>query len=824
MGFRINTNIAAMAAHNSATMTNRALDKSLGALSTGLRINSAADDSSGLVIADSLRSQANALGQAVRNGNDAIGIIQTADKAMDEQLKILDTIKTKAIQAASDTQSASSRSAIQKDVNRLIESLNTIAKTTAFNGQQLLSGQYENKAFQIGAYSNQTIQASIGSTQADAIGNIQQTDDATALGNTVKVTNTAGVAAGKTTISVGNTTNMDGLGKGDVIKFAGDNTEYTIKDVIASNGTVELSTRLVQDVATDTLINVVSNAGPTENIKIAGAVGAATTGLTLTYVSGSSATLKSQLTGLAKGDIITFTNSIGTTQDLTVDTVTTSTGKVTFKAGQTIVSGAAAGLGTITIKNSATFDTASQLTSAQAASGQNIVKLSGAGDLEGLAQGDVINFAGDATDYVIESVRSSTGEVVLTGNLQTNVVSGSSLTIKSYANTNEQVNISAALTDGVSAMTVDVDELAGLAKDDILTLTNSTGTGIDVKITGLVTSTGLITFETVSGAGALVSGGATGFHVKTSAVLGDTYTSADYAQYTVEGKTLEGVMMTDASGNGTAGTGLGKVADLINAMTDATGVKAQAIVEVSSSSSVKSGVLNADIVINGEVILTKGTAIQDSDANNALLNAINSATGLTGVTATIEKGVLSLSSDGRAITTRGLTDVAGINEGVNVGRLEYTKNSNAAISVSVEHFKDSALTQNNEDFVSQTMNKNATSFTLQDLMYGKNSDGGTGLLGTRDDAMTVMDITEAAILALDTTRADLGASQNALIATINNISVTAVNLRAAESQIRDVDFAQESSNFSRLNILAQSGSYALSQANAIQQNVLRLLQ
>ncbi|MGQ2721863.1 flagellin N-terminal helical domain-containing protein, partial [Campylobacter coli] len=76
----------------------------LSRLSSGLRINSAADDASGMAIADSLRSQAATLGQAINNGNDAIGILQTADKAMDEQLKILDTIKTKATQAAQDGQ------------------------------------------------------------------------------------------------------------------------------------------------------------------------------------------------------------------------------------------------------------------------------------------------------------------------------------------------------------------------------------------------------------------------------------------------------------------------------------------------------------------------------------------------------------------------------------------------------------------------------------------------------------------------------------------------------------------------------------------------
>ncbi len=145
MGFRINTNVSALTTHNNAVLNNRSLNGSLEKLSSGLRINKAADDASGMVIANSLRSQANSLGQAVANANDAIGLIQTADKAMDEQIKILDTIKTKSIQAASDGQTDQSREAIQNDVNRLIEQLDNIAKTTSFNGQVLLSGKFTNK-------------------------------------------------------------------------------------------------------------------------------------------------------------------------------------------------------------------------------------------------------------------------------------------------------------------------------------------------------------------------------------------------------------------------------------------------------------------------------------------------------------------------------------------------------------------------------------------------------------------------------------------------------------------------------------------------------
>ncbi|ECH4085043.1 flagellin, partial [Campylobacter jejuni] len=170
MGFRINTNVAALNAKANSDLNSKSLDQSLARLSSGLRINSAADDASGMAIADSLRSQASTLGQAISNGNDALGILQTADKAMDEQLKILDTIKTKATQAAQDGQSLKTRTMLQADINRLMEELDNIANTTSFNGKQLLSGNFINQEFQIGASSNQTVKATIGATQSSKIG------------------------------------------------------------------------------------------------------------------------------------------------------------------------------------------------------------------------------------------------------------------------------------------------------------------------------------------------------------------------------------------------------------------------------------------------------------------------------------------------------------------------------------------------------------------------------------------------------------------------------------------------------------------------------
>jgi len=161
MGFRINTNIGAMNAHRNATMNNIGLDKSLNSLSSGLRINKAADDSAGLAIADKLSAQSQGLGQAIKNSNDAIGLIQTADGALDEYTSILQRVRVLAVQSSNDTQDTTSRGHIQKEVKALLEEASDIVKTTKFNGVVLLDGtkgssNNGNFHFHVGAYSTET--------------------------------------------------------------------------------------------------------------------------------------------------------------------------------------------------------------------------------------------------------------------------------------------------------------------------------------------------------------------------------------------------------------------------------------------------------------------------------------------------------------------------------------------------------------------------------------------------------------------------------------------------------------------------------------------
>ena len=171
MGFRLNTNIGAMNAHMYATQNNVGLDKSLASLSSGLRINKAADDSSGLSIANKLSAQSQGLGQAIANSNDAIGMVQTADGALEEYTNILNRVRTLAVQGANDTQDTDSRSYIGNEMAKLMSELNHIASETSFNGKTLLNTA-QTFTFHTGAFASQTTIASSASMKtADVLAN-----------------------------------------------------------------------------------------------------------------------------------------------------------------------------------------------------------------------------------------------------------------------------------------------------------------------------------------------------------------------------------------------------------------------------------------------------------------------------------------------------------------------------------------------------------------------------------------------------------------------------------------------------------------------------
>ena len=575
MGFRINTNVAALNAKASADLNSKSLDASLSRLSSGLRINSAADDASGMAIADSLRSQAATLGQAINNGNDAIGILQTADKAMDEQLKILDTIKTKATQAAQDGQSLKTRTMLQADINRLMEELDNIANTTSFNGKQLLSGNFINQEFQIGASSNQTVKATIGATQSSKIG-------------------------------------LTRFETGGRISSSGE-VQFTLKNY---NGIDDFQF---------------------QKVVISTSVG---TGL-----------------GALADEINKNADKTGVRATFTVET----RGMAAVRAGTT----------------SDTFAI-------------NGVKIGQVAYEDGDSNGALVS--------AINSVKDTTGvEASIDANGQLLLSSREGRGIKIEGSIGGGAFINKDMMENYGRLS--------LVKND----------GKDILISG----------SSLSSAGF----GSNNFISQASVSLRESKGQLD-------------ANIADAMGFGSVNKGLVLAASSIADYMSAEGSGFSA----GSGYSVGSGK-------NYSATLTA----------NAI--AISSAS-------TISK-IYNVSAGSGFSSQSGLSQFATMK--TSVGNSLGVKDETAGVT-------------------------------------------------TLKGAMAVMDIAETAITNLDQIRADIGSVQNQVTSTINNITVTQVNVKAAESQIRDVDFAAESANYSKANILAQSGSYAMAQANSVQQNVLRLLQ
>jgi flagellin len=163
----INTNTAATLTANALTKNERAMNQTMERLSTGQRINSAADDAAGLAISSKMTSQINGLNMAVRNANDAISMVQTADGALIEVSNMLQRMRELAVQAASATNTDTDRDSLDLEFEALTDEIDRIGETTQWNGTLILDGSLGAITFQVGANANQTIGTQFGSVDTD---------------------------------------------------------------------------------------------------------------------------------------------------------------------------------------------------------------------------------------------------------------------------------------------------------------------------------------------------------------------------------------------------------------------------------------------------------------------------------------------------------------------------------------------------------------------------------------------------------------------------------------------------------------------------------
>lgn len=169
MGLFVNTNVSALNAQRQLADVGSNLSTSFERLSSGFRINSAADDAAGLQISNRLTSQVEGLNQAVRNANDAISLTQTAEGALDEVTNSLQRIRTLAIQSQNGINSSADRTALQQEVTALVNEISRVASDTQFAGVDILTGGFS-AAFLVGANAGQTISVNLSSSDGASFG------------------------------------------------------------------------------------------------------------------------------------------------------------------------------------------------------------------------------------------------------------------------------------------------------------------------------------------------------------------------------------------------------------------------------------------------------------------------------------------------------------------------------------------------------------------------------------------------------------------------------------------------------------------------------
>ncbi|QXO18087.1 flagellin [Vibrio ostreae] len=169
MAITVNTNISALIAQRHLTSATDMLNQSMERLSSGNRINSAKDDAAGLQISNRLKAQMSGLDVAVRNANDGISIMQTAEGAMQETTNLLQRMRDLSLQSANGSNNKQDRVALQEEMGALNDELNRIAETTSFGGRKLLNGSFGQASFQIGASSGEAVQLSLKRMRSDDI-------------------------------------------------------------------------------------------------------------------------------------------------------------------------------------------------------------------------------------------------------------------------------------------------------------------------------------------------------------------------------------------------------------------------------------------------------------------------------------------------------------------------------------------------------------------------------------------------------------------------------------------------------------------------------
>jgi len=696
----INTNLSALNAQHNLQKQTAETDQAMARLSSGLRINSAADDAAGSAIASKMETQVRSLGVAIRNANDAISLTQTAEGALGEIENVLQRMRELSVQAGNSTLNQSDRDQIQLEMNQLAGTIDAIAKTTNFNNIDLLNGSRENVTMQIGAQASDSLEIKLQNTSVSALG----------IGSSDTVTKSTFIT--DRVITIADTTATD-------VKLNGEN-------IFATN--LAIATSPVRGAADD-------HSGALDGA-------AASTG---------------SLVAIALAEKInTNTGAHGVTAE--AFNVVTAKSQV-YTAGAVVINN-------VTVQSRATL-------------------------------GEFITAVNNEVHEVKASINNE-------GYLQ-------------FTNDGATIGFDSIF------MGIAVDEYGGFVK-----MSNNDGSVIEIeagsKNNGYSTATGtladLLAFGMVE--------------VKENPGGSVTYNSNAIVDATVlqasDGLKINNVLIEKLASQTTANVSAADKANSINAKSLETGVTASGFnsIDIVVDTSAPTMSEHANAAIQGvTMVFTSDISLQN------IVDEIN--TKLAGksdviASATTEGKLRLESASGATIVFDDTVDTTG--QGNLFKSATYTADASA---VTVANGLGTA-----RGFISLT-SVNGDAIKVEDGQQDTTVDTGADRIGfssaneegseSRGVSVATVNAASSSLTSLDAAldsvakfRASFGAYENRLDATINNLTTLKVNTDAARSRIQDADFAAETSNMTKSQILSQAATSMLAQANASKQNLLALLQ
>lgn len=853
MSLVINTNVASLNSQRQLMNSGGALDKATERLSSGLRINSAKDDAAGLAISNRMTSQVRGLDQAIRNANDGVSLIQTAEGALQETTNILQRMRELSIQAGNGIYTDADRKTLDAEVQQLTAELNRIATSTSFNGQNLLDGTLGKVNLQVGADANQTITMKIPKMDAKTLG--------------------MGTTGGDVT----------GTHLGQAIT----STSFKDGDILINGQSIGAfdGTKVPPDTFEKLLANI--------NEKVEGITATAFNEVTTTTVG-------TGVTTTADPINFTLTNPDGTTSQFTINNTNNMDELIDAinaqSGGLIVASRTDTGLVTLANANGATI----AITGSGAAAGL--------GAITSPSYGQIALTSKTGQDIVVTQGPNAQQPTKITGGTYVAPVGGEILTING-------VSLPAfTAADPIATVIADIN---GITNSTGVTAANVAGVivltdakGRDISLSSTVASSGLAngTYKAPSLLAALgfqeTRGDATVFgqHITSP----ESITSLNYGDLKINGETV--------SGENTS-TLQGKI-DNINKLSDITGViaslKAENISNFNAtklSTEVTGGaygpMTTGTIVLNGVSIAT--TAADSLATTVANINAAFSSTGVIAFADNSIPSKLHLFSDGQinidetagaaagagiagvfpqsnspSVGTTGslvlnntqisLTNITSLTTVISEINAQQAQtgvfaslndlgqlilNSNSAFSVNVGDVNGGKTLANlgldttlagplgglraTNVLASIELNSlNNTPISLEVTANGKTATGlqsqnqsssGVGFgssinsisIATQAGAQKAIGVIDKALDTINDVRSQLGAINNRLEFTVNNLANVSEKTSASRSRITDADFAAETAAMSRAQVLQQAATAMLAQSNARPKEVLSLL-